>query len=237
VGRGVLCFIVSGPSGSGKTSVVDHLMRAVPDLMFSVSYTTRAPRAGEQDGREYYFVRPVDFEAMIARNELLEYARVFGQYYGTHRSVLDRAAQAGKDLLLDIDVQGAAQVKQKVPDAISVFILPPSREVLEQRLRYRRLDPEHVIERRLRQAASEISGYGSYDFVLVNDNLEQASARLNAIVLAERWKRRNGNGAAADPEVRRWMELAESRRTARVRAEIEPILKTFDLTDQGASKL
>lgn len=231
-------IIVSAPSGSGKSTLVRLLLEQVQELVFSISYTTREPRAGERDGQDYCFVTPEDFRQRLERNEFLEQAVVFGtHYYGTSRRFLDQARASGSDLLLDIDVQGAAQVKKAVPDAVSVFILPPSRQELEQRLRYRRLDPDHVIERRLKQAATEISGYGSYDFVLVNDKVERASECLNSIVLAERWKRRHGNGDAQDPTVRRWMDLAESRRTARVQAEIEPILKTFHLTEQGANKL
>lgn len=231
-------IIVSAPSGSGKSTLVRLLLEQVPELVFSISYTTREPREGERDGHDYCFITPDEFRKRLERNEFLEHAVVFGtHFYGTSRRFLDQARASGSDLLLDIDVQGAAQVKKAVPDAISVFILPPSRQELEQRLRYRRLDPDHVIERRLKQAATEISGYGSYDFVLVNDKVERASECLNAIVLAERWKRRNGNGDAQDPKVRRWMELAESSRTARVRAEIGPILKTFHLTEQGANKL
>ena len=228
-------IIVSAPSGSGKSTLVRLLRENVQNLVFSISYTTREPREGEHEGQDYFFVTPDDFRRRLERNEFLEHAVVFGtHYYGTSRRFLDEARTSGKDLLLDIDVQGAAQVKKNVPDAASIFILPPSRQELEYRLRYRRLDQERVIERRLQQAATEIRGYANYDYVLVNDNLERASECLNGIVLAERWKRRHGNGAPQDPQARRWLELAESRRTARVRAEIEPILKTFHHTEQGA---
>jgi guanylate kinase len=225
-------IIVSAPSGSGKSTLVRLLLEKVGGLVFSISYTTREPRAGEKDGQDYCFISPDEFRRRLEQNEFLEHAVLFGtHYYGTSRRFLDEARTAGKDLLLDIDVQGAAQVKQRVPDALSVFILPPSRDELEHRLRYRRLDQEHVIERRLRQAAIEISGCAAYDYVLVNDKVEPASECLNSIVLAARWQRRQGaNGAQPDAEVKRWMELAESRRTERVRSEIEPILKTFDVS-------
>jgi guanylate kinase len=156
VGMSLLCFIVSGPSGSGKTSVVQHLLSTVPRLLFSVSYTTRAPRAGEQDGREYHFVKPEEFKQMIARRELLEYAQVFGHYYGSHRDALEEAARQGSDLLLDIDVQGAQQVKERLPDAVAIFVLPPSWQELEHRLRARGLDAPEAIQRRLRCAREEI---------------------------------------------------------------------------------
>ncbi len=155
------------------------------------------------------------------------WAGFFGtHYYGTSRRSLDQARATGKDLLLDIDVQGAAQVKKNLPEAVSVFILVPSRQELEHRLRYRRLDQDSVIERRLKQAAIEIQGYSKYDFVIVNENLEHASECLNAIVLLARWKTREP-GATLTPEVQRWMELAESCRTTTAAARVEPILKSF----------
>ena len=182
-------FIISAPSGSGKSTLVDKLMKCIPDLRFSVSYTTRQPRGQEQDGQEYHFISRAEFEERLAKDEFLESAEVFGNYYGTHRSELERAAAAGADLVLDIDVQGARQLKGKIPAAVSIFILAPSREVLEQRLRARSQDSEPVIERRLREAAEEIRNYSQYDYVLVNRELESSVDTLVSIVKATRSRR------------------------------------------------
>src|SRR4051794_31210440 len=146
-------------------------MGTVPDLMFSVSYTTRRPRGLEVDGQNYHFVSREAFQEMLANDEFLESAEVFGNCYGTHRGILEQAQAAGKDLVLDIDVQGARQLKAKIPAAVSVFILPPSRVVLEQRLRLRSEDREEVIARRLKDAAEEIRRYEDYDYVLINRDL------------------------------------------------------------------
>jgi len=182
-------FIISAPSGSGKSTLVGRLMEGVPHLHFSVSYTTRAPRGQEKHGESYHYISREEFEAAIARDEFLEYAEVFGNYYGTHRSELDNARQEGSDLVLDIDVQGARQLKSKIPDAVSIFILAPSREILEARLRARSEDAEQVIERRLREAASEIRNYEAYDYILVNREVGAAADQLAAIVKAERIRR------------------------------------------------
>jgi len=181
-----MVFIISAPSGSGKSTLVHRLLKQVPSLKFSVSYTTRAPRGAEKDGQSYHFVAREEFEAMLARDEFLEWAQVFGNYYGTHRGVLEQARAAGQDLVLDIDVQGARQLKLKIPEAVSVFILAPSRQVLEQRLRARGEDREEVILRRLKDAADEIRKYQSYDYVLINRDLSEAEATLAGIVRAER---------------------------------------------------
>ncbi|MGH7083057.1 MAG: guanylate kinase, partial [Acetobacteraceae bacterium] len=167
-------FIISAPSGSGKTTLVGELFRQVPRLRFSVSYTTRAPRGSEQDGREYYFVDRARFEAMIAAGELLEHADVFGNYYGTARRFVEEAEQAGEDLVLDIDVQGAAQVKQRLSAAVSIFIAPPDRGTLAWRLTSRGLDAQAVIEKRLLAASREIGAYNRYDFVVINDRLPES---------------------------------------------------------------
>ena len=182
-------FIISAPSGSGKTTLVSRLLASVPGLLFSVSYTTRKPRGDEVDGESYHFVSRGEFEAMIARDEFLEWAEVFGNYYGTHRGILEEAQAQGKDLVLDIDVQGARQLRSRIPEAVSVFILAPSRQILEQRLRARGEDREDVIERRLRDAAEEIRDYNRYDYVLVNRDLDESDATLSAIVRAERVRR------------------------------------------------
>jgi len=197
-------FIISAPSGSGKSTLVHELMQRVPGLRFSVSYTTRPPRGQERDGQDYYFISREDFEARVARNEFLESAEVFGHYYGTHQSELDRAETDGCDLVLDIDVQGARQLKRGIPAAVSIFILAPSREVLEQRLRLRSQDSGPVIERRLREAAEEIRNYSQYDYVLVNREVKSSVERLAAIVQATRSRR------------------------DRMEREIRPILETFE---------
>ena len=183
-------FIISAPSGSGKSTLVNELRRAVARLDFSISYTTRPPRGSEQNGREYYFVSRQEFERMLAADEFLEHADVFGHYYGTAKRFLREAQARNNDLLLDIDVQGAAQIKQKMPEAVSVFVLPPSREELERRLR-RRSQAEHmaseeVIQRRLHTASKEIENWPKYDYILVNDRLEYSIDQLKAIVLCER---------------------------------------------------
>jgi guanylate kinase len=182
-------FIISAPSGSGKSTLVSHLLASVPGLMFSVSYTTRKRRGAEVEGASYFFVTREDFEVRLARDEFLEWAEVFGHYYGTHRGILEQARAQGKDLVLDIDVQGARQLKKQIPEAVSVFVLAPSRQVLEQRLRARGEDREDVIARRLRDAAEEIRNYDSYDYVLINKDLTEAQAALDAIVRAERVRR------------------------------------------------
>lgn len=218
----VLCFIVSGPSGSGKTSVVQHLLSTVPRLLFSVSYTTRTPRAGEQNGREYHFVQPEEFQQMIARRELLEYAEVFGHYYGSHRDALDEAARQGSDLLLDIDVQGAQQVKERLPDAVAVFVLPPSWQELEHRLRARGLDAPEAVQRRLRCAREEIElSPNIYDYLVVNRSLEETCAQVQAIVVAERARR---SGQESPPPA---AALAAAARKDATKSQVSAILETF----------
>jgi guanylate kinase len=184
-----IVFIVSAPSGSGKSTLVKGLLATVPGLRFSISYTTRERRGAEVDGENYYFIRRAEFEERLLRNEFLEHAEVFGNYYGTHNSELEKARQAGCDLVLDIDVQGAAQLKSTVPDAVTIFILAPSRDILEQRLRARSEDREDVIARRLQAAAEEIRNYELYDYVLVNRVVEQSVDHLASIVKAERIRR------------------------------------------------
>jgi guanylate kinase len=201
-------FIISAPSGSGKSTLVSRLLSRVPELLFSVSYTTRPPRGKEVNGRDYHFISPNDFQAMRDRDEFLESAGVFGKCYGTHREVLDRARAEGKDLVLDIDVQGARQLKEKFPAAVTVFILPPSRAELEIRLRARGEDVEEVIQRRLRDAAEEIRNYDAYDYTIVNRDRDEAAEVLCSVVRAERVRR------------------------TRIEDRIRPILDTF-LTARG----
>jgi len=183
-------FIVSGPSASGKSTLVKRLLQ-LPGMLFSVSCTTRPPRPDDNvDIRWYNFVSPEEFEGMIERDEFLEYARVFGKHwYGTPRKWMDEARARGMDLLLEIDVQGAVQVKGKVPEAISIFIIPPSKEELEKRLRLRGTDSEDEIARRLERARQEMQSYKGYDFVIVNDDLERAGREVQAVALAARCAR------------------------------------------------
>src|SRR5271166_4117818 len=169
-----LIYIISAPSGSGKSTLVNELLKKVSDLEFSISYTTRAPRGSEMNGRQYYFISRSEFEKMVRDGEFLEHAEVFGNYYGTARRFLHEAEQKGHDLLLDIDVQGAAQIQQKLPDATSIFILPPDRRTLEERLRKRSEDREEVIQRRLDAATREIENYERYNYILINDQLEDS---------------------------------------------------------------
>jgi len=182
-------FIISAPSGSGKSTLVARLLASDPGLRFSVSYTTRKPRGNEKPGESYIYISRQEFEDRREHGEFLEHAEVFGNYYGTSRKVLDRARSESKDLILDIDVKGARQLKEKIPEAVSIFILAPSRDILEQRLRARSEDSEEVIQRRLRDAAEEIRNYSQYDYVLVNHQLEESVATLVAIVKAERVRR------------------------------------------------
>ena len=177
-----LVFIISAPSGSGKSTLTNELLKLVPNLEFSISYTTRAPRGSEQNGKHYHFVSTDEFDRMIAAGEFLEHANVHGNCYGTSREFLRQAGRSGHDLLLDIDVQGAAQIKRNLTDAISIFVLPPDRTTLEWRLRNRHEDSEDVIQRRLLTASREIEEYDKYDYVLINDQLEKSIARLEAIV-------------------------------------------------------
>jgi guanylate kinase len=200
-------FIISAPSGSGKSTLVSRLLNEVENLTFSVSYTTRAPRGKEIDGQAYHFIDRTEFERRLAEGEFLEFADVFGNYYGTHSSALDIARKAGKDLVLDIDVQGAAQLKKRIPDAVSIFVLAPSRIELEKRLRARSQDKEEVIRRRLADAAKEIRNYSLYDYVLVNNDLNLAAETLKSIVRAERVRR------------------------IRVEERIRPILASFDVEE------
>ena len=185
-GRGLL-FVVSAPSGTGKTTVVERLVQLVPDLGLSRSYTSRTMRAGEADGVDYNFITRARFEEMIAADAFLEWADVFGNFYGTCAADAERELGGGRDVVLVIDVQGARQVRKRSADrTIGIFVLPPSFDALEQRLRGRSKDSEDAIRRRLATARSEIGAVSEYDYVVVNDELERCVERLKAIVLAER---------------------------------------------------
>jgi guanylate kinase len=215
-----ILFIISAPSGSGKSTLVSQLRTLVEGLDFSISYTTRALRGSETDGREYHFTTRHEFERMIAAGDFLEWAEVFGNYYGTAVSALSHAKNAGKDLLLDIDVQGAVQVMKKLPEAVSIFILPPSPEVLERRLRNRsaaeHVTSETVIQSRLAEARNELKQMWDYKYALVNDVLDEAVAELRAIVLCERG---DNDGVQA---------LASSCRTDAASPRLKAALRTFD---------
>jgi len=219
-----IVYIVSAPSGSGKSTLVNELFKMVSHLDFSISYTTRPPRGSEQNGKEYFFVSRKEFEDMIAAGEFLEHAEVFGNYYGTARRFLREAEARGNDLLLDIDVQGARQIKETIPEAVSIFILPPDREKLEWRLRNRGLDSEEVIRRRLDTARREIENYSKYDYILVNNLLEQSADQLKDIVLSERLQR---SGAVPSGEEAQLVAIAQACRLEQTRERVQPILDSF----------
>jgi guanylate kinase len=185
-GRGGLLFIVSAPSGTGKTTLVERLVERVPGLVKSRSYTSRPARPGEADGVDYNFVTRERFAEMARRGEFIEYAEVFGHLYGTRRADTEAWLARGQDVVLVIDVQGARQVRRQVPEAIGVFVLPPSFAALERRLRGRSQDSPEAIARRLETARAEVTAFREYDYVVVNDELESCVDRLRAIVLAER---------------------------------------------------
>ena len=190
-------LIISAPSGSGKSTLARRLIETDSQLDFSTSVTTRPPRRGDEEGKSYRFVTEEQFLAMRDRNELLEWAKVFGNYYGTSNAVLDSARRQGHDLLLDIDVQGAASLMERLPEAITVFILPPSPTELENRLRNRSSDSNEVIEHRLREAAQEVANYREYNYVLINDQIEETVEQLRSILVAERCRQKRMAGRIA----------------------------------------
>jgi guanylate kinase len=184
-----LLFVISAPSGTGKTTVVERLVERCPSLRQSRSYTSRAARSGEIDGVDYNFISREAFEAMVRRDEFLEWANIFGNLYGTSRRDTAEALASGVDLALVIDVQGARQVRQRTSDSVGVFVLPPSYEVLAVRLRGRNQDPPASIERRLATARAEVDAVGEYDYVVINDDLDRCVNEIAAIVSAERSRR------------------------------------------------
>ena len=183
--RGTL-FVVSSPSGGGKGTIIRHVLDVVQNLRYSVSYTTRAPRPGEVDGREYFFVKRDTFEEMVAAGEFLEWACVHGNLYGTAKNQIIEDTAAGADLILEVDVQGAASVRQLLMDSVSIFILPPSYEVLRQRLIARGTDSPEELELRLRNAPEELKQYSAFDYVIINDEIDRAVGQLASIIYAER---------------------------------------------------
>ncbi len=244
-----IVFIISAPSGSGKSTLTAELRNSVPNLEFSISYTTRQPRGSEENGKEYFFVTREQFRRMIDEDQFLEYAEVFDNYYGTARSFLQEAFARGNDLILDIDVQGAAQMKKKLPEAVSIFILPPSREELERRLRRRTVaenetrrqltgegksadELEAVLQRRLQEASREIENYSEYDYILVNEKVEPAIDVLQSIVKAERVKRSPEPARAGDEQV---LAAAESAERPNMMQQVQTILATFDLSSSHAT--
>jgi guanylate kinase len=179
-------FIVAAPSGAGKSSLVNALLAQEPGIVLSVSFTTRAPRPGEQNGREYFFVSEAEFREREARAEFLESAQVHGNFYGTSKRLIEEHTRAGRDVLLEIDWQGAQQVRRQFPDAVGIFILPPSIEALEQRLKHRAQDSDEVIARRVQNAAGEIAHAVEFDYVIMNENFDTALSQLVSIARASR---------------------------------------------------
>ena len=225
-----ILFIISAPSGSGKSTLVSELRKQVSGVDFSVSWTTRAPRGSEENGREYNFATREEFERMLGDGVFLEHAEVFGSYYGTARHSLDEARAAGHDLLLDIDVQGAAQVRTKLPEAVSIFVMPPNPKVLRTRLRNRSraegVVNEEEVYRRLNAASKEIENYREYGYILVNEILDRAVAQLEAIVLAERFYR---NGEAIAYRSRRVLEVAAACLQVNSQERLKPVLEAFGI--------
>lgn len=179
-------FIFSAPSGAGKTSLVRALLETTGYIGVSVSHTTRAPRPGETSGKDYHFVSVDDFQAMVSRGAFLEHAQVFDNFYGTSQEWVESELSAGRDVILEIDWQGAEQVRRLMPDTISVFIAPPSIEALRERLQKRGQDNDDIIERRMRDARNEMSHYGEYDYLIINDDFDNTVEELRAIIIARR---------------------------------------------------
>jgi len=186
--RGML-IVVSSPSGGGKGTLIDRVLKTVPNLSYSVSFTTRAPRPAEEDGREYFFIDRAAFEQMIERGEFLEWADVYGHLYGTNCNQVERERAAGHDIILEIDVQGAESIREKIPDAVSIFILPPSFELLRGRLLARGTDSAEALEKRMRGAPSEVEQYRHFQYVILNDDINRASQQLASVIYAERARR------------------------------------------------
>jgi guanylate kinase len=225
-----ILFIISAPSGSGKSTLVSELRKQVSAVDFSISWTTRAPRGSEQHGREYYFTTREEFDRMVGEGMFLEHAEVFDHCYGTSRLSLEDARKQGHDLILDIDVQGAAQVRSTMPEAVSIFVLPPNPKVLRTRLRNRSRAEGQVNEselyRRLSEASKEIENYRDYNYILVNDILDRAVAQLEAIVLAERYYR---NSEPIALRARRVLEVAAACRQSNSHERLKSVLEAFGI--------
>lgn len=225
-----ILFIISAPSGSGKSTLVSELRKQVSGVDFAISWTTRAPRGSERDGREYHFTSREEFQNMADAGMFMEYAEVFGHYYGTARLSLDDALAAGHDLILDIDVQGAAQVRSRMPEAVSIFVMPPNPKVLRTRLRNRSraegVMNESEVYRRLSEASREIENFREYGYILINDVLDRAVAQLEAIVLAERYYR---NGEPIAFRSRRVLEVAAACLQTNSQERIKPVLDAFGI--------
>lgn len=232
-----ILFIISAPSGSGKSTLVAELRKQVTGVEFSISWTTRPPRGSEENGREYYFTTHEEFERMRQAGRFLEYAEVFGNYYGTARQSLDEARRAGHDLLLDIDVQGAKLVRTAMPEAVSIFVMPPTPKVLRTRLRNRSraegVMNEAELYRRLSEASREIENYREYSYILVNDILDRTVAQLEAIVLAERYYR---NGEPIAYRSSRVLEVAASCRQSNSQERLKPVLEAFGILNPSGQQ-
>lgn len=233
-----ILFILSAPSGSGKSTLVNRLRSIVSNLDFSVSYTTRPPRGSEEQGREYHYVDRATFERMQQNDEFLESADVFGNLYGTARQSLTDAVARGKDLLLDIDVQGAAQVRERMPEAVSIFLMPPTPDELARRLRERSRAEgsiiEEVIRKRLAKAHLEIENYEEYGYILVNDVLDRAVEELEAIMASERFHRGQLSREALDMD--RLLAIAERCRRENAASRILPVLAAFGVREPARSR-
>jgi len=225
-----ILFIISAPSGSGKSTLVSELRKQVSGVDFSISWTTRGPRGSEEHGREYYFASRAEFDRMAKEGKFLEHAEVFGHCYGTARQSLEDARREGHDLILDIDVQGAEQVRRAVPEAVSIFVLPPNPKVLRTRLRNRSRAEGGVNEaelyRRLSEASKEIEKYREYSYILINDILDRAVAQLEAIVLAERYYRNSEPIAFRSSRV---LEVAAACRQTNSQERLKPVLEAFGI--------
>ena len=233
-----ILFIISAPSGSGKSTLVSELRKQVSGVEFAISWTTRPPRGSEEHGREYNFTTREEFERMISAGVFLEHAEVFGNLYGTARQSLEEARAAGHDLLLDIDVQGAAQVRANMAEAVSIFVLPPNPKVLRTRLRNRSraegIVNEEELYRRLREASKEIENYCNYSYILVNDILDRTVAQLEAIVLAERFYR---NGESIAYRSRRVLEVAAACLQINSQERLKPVLEAFGVLGSSSQQL
>jgi len=225
-----ILFIISAPSGSGKSTLVNEVRKQLTGIEFSVSWTTRQPRGSEQHGREYNFTTREEFERMLAVDSFLEHAEVFNNYYGTARASLEQARLAGRDLVLDIDVKGAKQVRAALPEAVSIFVLPPNPKVLRTRLRNRSraegVEDEAEVYRRLSEARKEIENYREYGYILVNDVLDRAVAQLEAIVQAERFYRHDEPIAFRS---RRVLEVAAGCLRVNSYERVKPVLDAFGI--------